>query len=124
LRKLLNADSKDTTDLMGGSNIYHPHHHQRLDSSSARKFNSYSGGLYPTKNYQQLTVHPEPQSDVSVFFPSAFLSPQSLPPHLVGDDDDIYSFNDELTDDYTISPPAEYAANDSPTGKVISSSNR
>jgi hypothetical protein len=110
------------------SNAYR-HHRQRVDnSSSSRKFNSYSGGLYPPKNYQQLTVHPELQSDVSVFFPSAFLSPQSLPPHPVGDDDDIYSYNmnDELvlTDDYTISPPAEYAANNSPTGKVISSSNR
>lgn len=61
----------------------------------------------------QLTVLPDPNCDVSVFFPSAFLSPQSLPPHPVSDDD-IYSYGIDdsliLTDDYqTISPPAEYA---------------
>ncbi len=65
----------------------------------------------------QLTVLPDPNCDVSVFFPSAFLSPQSLPPHPVSDDD-IYSYGIDdsliLTDDYqTISPPAEYAENTS-----------
>lgn len=59
----------------------------------------------------QLSVHPDPNSDVSVFFPSAFLSPQSLPPHPVTDDDIFsYGIDEMLTDDYqTISPPAEYA---------------
>lgn len=57
------------------------------------------------------------QSDMSVMFPSAFLSPQSLPPHPTSDDD-IYSYDcDEplvLTENYrAISPPAEYAAADS-----------
>uniref|UniRef100_A0A182LSJ3 Uncharacterized protein n=1 Tax=Anopheles culicifacies TaxID=139723 RepID=A0A182LSJ3_9DIPT len=50
------------------------------------------GYIQPPKNYQQqLTVHPEQPSDVSVFFPSAFLSPQSLPPH-PGGDDDLYLY--------------------------------
>lgn len=54
-------------------------------------------------------------NDVSVFFPSAFLSPQSLPPHDASDED-IYTYGvDEnlvLTDNYrAISPPSEYAAN-------------
>lgn len=73
------------------------------------------GYIQPPKNYQQqLTVHPEQPSDVSVFFPSAFLSPQSLPPHPVGDDE-LYLYGGlhdslVLTDDYrAISPPAEYA---------------
>lgn len=56
----------------------------------------------------------DPNNDVSVFFPSAFLSPQSLPPNPASDDDlYIYEHIDNalvLTDDYqTISPPAEYA---------------
>lgn len=53
-----------------------------------------------------------PPKDSSVFFSSAFLSPQSLPPQPVSDEDDIYRFDDTLilTDDYrAISPPAEYA---------------
>lgn len=54
-------------------------------------------------------------NDVSAFFPSAFLSPQSLPPHPVTDED-IYTYGVDdhliLTDDYrAISPPSEYAAN-------------
>lgn len=64
----------------------------------------------------QLSIQPEMHNnDVSVFFPSAFLSPQSLPPHPASDDD-IYTYGvDEnliLTEDYrAISPPSEYAAN-------------
>lgn len=63
-----------------------------------------------------MSIQPEPHNDVSVFFPSAFLSPQSLPPHPASDDD-IYTYgiddnNLVLTDDYrAISPPSEYAAN-------------
>ena len=82
------------------------------------------GYIHPPKNYQQLTVHPEQQSDVSVFFPSAFLSPQSLPPHPGGDEDlYLYGIHDSLvlTDDYrTISPPAEYAENSSPEKNAAS----
>uniref|UniRef100_A0A1B0CQK7 Centrosome-associated FAM110 C-terminal domain-containing protein n=1 Tax=Lutzomyia longipalpis TaxID=7200 RepID=A0A1B0CQK7_LUTLO len=58
-----------------------------------------------------LNIHAMPKES-SVFFSSAFLSPQSLPPQPVSDDDDIYRFDDTLilTDDYrAISPPAEYA---------------
>lgn len=56
-------------------------------------------------------------NETSFFFPTAFLSPQSLPPHPVSDDD-IYSYSEDnsltLTDNYdTISPPAEYAEADS-----------
>lgn len=62
----------------------------------------------------QLSIQPETHNDVSVFFPSAFLSPQSLPPHPASDDD-IYTYGVDdhliLTDDYrAISPPSEYAA--------------
>ena len=72
---------------------------------------------YISQLFPQLTVHSDSNNDVSVFFPSAFLSPQSLPPNPASDDD-IYSYAiDEslmLTDDYqTISPPAEYAENNS-----------
>lgn len=59
----------------------------------------------------QLSVLPDPRCDS--LFSFAFLSPQSLPPHPVSDDD-LYSYGIDdgllLTDDYcTISPPAEYA---------------
>ncbi|KAL1388301.1 hypothetical protein pipiens_003238 [Culex pipiens pipiens] len=105
LRKLLNTDgSKETiipSDIALNSKYGPP---QPLETSY----------IQPPKNYQQqLTVHPEQPSDVSVFFPSAFLSPQSLPPHPVGDED-LYLYS-VVTDDYrTISPPAEYAENASP----------
>lgn len=56
---------------------------------------------------------PDRDADVSVFFPSAFLSPQSLPPHnLLSDASCCAEFEDDalfLTDYQTISPPAEYA---------------
>ncbi|XP_059613205.1 uncharacterized protein LOC132259549 [Phlebotomus argentipes] len=83
LRKLLNSESKEMLDFG------YP-----LSSSIA----------------QELNVH-QPK-DSSVFFSSAFLSPQSLPPQPVSDDDDVYRFDETLilTDDYhAISPPAEYA---------------
>lgn len=73
-------------------------------------------------SFEKLSVLPDQNSDLSVFFPSAFLSPQSLPPHPTVNDDDIFSYgiDDSLLlteDDYqTISPPAEYAE-DSPTRK-------
>lgn len=57
-----------------------------------------------------------------MIYPSAFLSPQSLPPQHFLSDDDLPSYdycdNDDsliLTNDYqTISPPAEYAESSSP----------
>lgn len=89
------------------------------------KYESYHGGkglsIHVPREYQQpLSVHPESNSDVAVFFPSAFLSPQSVPPHPV--DDDLYSFEIDdglvLTDDYrAISPPAEYAGENSASPK-------
>lgn len=116
LRRLLNTDNKDlisssTDDLLIpppqlSPNSPYYHHHQS------------------PKNYQQqLTVHPEQQSDVNVFFPSAFLSPQSLPLHPTDELDDLYSYGIDdddnnliLTDNYRpISPPAEYAQKNSPT---------
>lgn len=43
-------------------------------------------------------------------FPSAFLSPQSLPSHNTTlCDDDIYTYCDDKNDYQPISPPAEYA---------------
>lgn len=55
---------------------------------------------------------PDQNSDLAAFFPSAFLSPQSLPPHPAVTDDDIFSYgiDEPLVGDFqTISPPAEYA---------------
>ncbi|XP_055701220.1 uncharacterized protein LOC129800672 isoform X2 [Phlebotomus papatasi] len=69
--------------------------------------------LNPTLDPQFSSQHyGYPPKESSVFFSSAFLSPQSLPPQPVSDEDDIYRFDDTLilTDDYrAISPPAEYA---------------
>uniref|UniRef100_A0A182NMB3 FAM110_C domain-containing protein n=1 Tax=Anopheles dirus TaxID=7168 RepID=A0A182NMB3_9DIPT len=130
LRKLLNAaDSKET--IMPGpgdvGGLINSKYGQPLETSYIGTGMGMGGGggiagslddigyIQPPKNYQQqLTVHPEQPSDVSVFFPSAFLSPQSLPPH-PGGDDDLYLYGGlhdslVLTDDYrAISPPAEYA---------------
>lgn len=67
------------------------------------KSHKYQDYYHPKNFQQQLTVHnAEQQSDVNVFFPSAFLSPQSLPPQ---PNDDLYSYSidDEnliLTDNY------------------------
>ncbi|XP_058836445.1 uncharacterized protein LOC131693015 [Topomyia yanbarensis] len=121
LRKLLNtADSKETiipSDVVGLNSKYGQ---QPLETSyisgAGLAGNDCLGYIQPPKNYQQqLTVHPEQPSDMSVFFPSAFLSPQSLPPHPSGDEDlYLYGVHDSLvlTDDYrAISPPAEYAEN-------------
>lgn len=77
------------------------------------------------KNYQkQLTVHPaEPQNDANVFFPSAFLSPQSLPPHPSSEDLDVlYSYTINDNDEFferPISPPEQYQTNTAPKkGKI------
>lgn len=79
-----------------------------------KNYNDYYQQRRSSKNYhQQLTVHPEPQSDVNVFFPSAFLSPQSLPPHPSDDLDVLYSYSIDDDDDEflerPISPPEQYA---------------
>ncbi|XP_053676063.1 AF4/FMR2 family member lilli [Anopheles nili] len=129
LRKLLNAsDSKETimpspVDVsLIGSKYGQPLETSYIGTGMIGGGGITGGGslddigyIQPPKNYQQqLTVHPEQPSDVSVFFPSAFLSPQSLPPH-PGGDDDLYLYGGlhdslVLTDDYrAISPPAEYA---------------
>lgn len=76
------------------------------------------------KNYQkQLTVHPtESQNDANVFFPSAFLSPQSLPPHPSEDLDVLYSYTINDNDEFferPISPPEQYQTNTAPKkGKI------
>ena len=67
------------------------------------KQSKYKDYYHPKNFQQQLTVHnTEQQSDLNVFFPSSFLSPQSLPPQA---NDDLYSYSidDEnliLTDNY------------------------
>lgn len=108
-----------------GKDMSGKYHH--TDHHIPGKYDTYHGkmpmlaaaSMYAMSSPKQLTVHPEAQSDVSVFFPSAFLSPQSLPPHPIAGDD-LYSFGIDddrlvLTDDYrTISPPAEYAEHSSP----------
>lgn len=137
LRKLLNNDGTPITpgkhDVLISPGKYHQGSSMHHDHRIPGKYDTYHGKMpmlaaasaymmstsSPKSYQQQLTVHPEAQSDTSVFFPSAFLSPQSLPPHPTADDD-LYSFGiDEdrlvLTDDYrAISPPAEYAEHSSP----------
>ncbi|XP_037035192.1 uncharacterized protein LOC119073697 [Bradysia coprophila] len=112
LRSLLNTstENKDSTP----SDVDIISKFMKPDSPNNYDINKY---MSPKKLNQELTVLPDPNCDVSVFFPSAFLSPQSLPPHPASDDD-IYSYGIDdsllLTDDYqTISPPAEYAENTS-----------
>ncbi|XP_053684158.1 uncharacterized protein LOC128734144 [Sabethes cyaneus] len=136
LRKLLNtADSKETI-IPSEMNLNSKYGQQPLETSyisgaglSGNDCINSIGYIQPPKNYQQqLTVHPEQPSDMSVFFPSAFLSPQSLPPHPVGDEDlYLYGVHDSLvlTDDYrAISPPAEYAENAASPEKHNNSHNR
>lgn len=57
----------------------------------------------------QLTINAASDSDTDVMFPSAFLSPKSLPSHNTLCDDDIYTYCNDKTDYQPISPPAEYA---------------
>lgn len=59
--------------------------------------------------FVQLTINAASDSDTDVMFPSAFLSPQSLPSHNTLCDDDIYTYCDDKNDYQPISPPAEYA---------------
>lgn len=115
LRKLLNTDSKEgPMPPMPGD---------RYKNSDPQKYDTFSK-FQGAKYNQELSVHASnDQSDLSVMFPSAFLSPQSLPPHPASDED-IYSYEAEtneplvLTEDYrAISPPAEYAAVESSPDK-------
>ncbi|XP_055373440.1 nuclear transcription factor Y subunit gamma [Condylostylus longicornis] len=110
LRKLLNADTKDIS-------VPELPRYKANTMGMPKKYDTFS--KYQSVKYnQELSIHPSnDQTDSNVMFPSAFLSPQSLPPNPVSDDD-IYSYGiDEpliLTEDYrAISPPAEYAAVDS-----------
>ncbi|GAB0096934.1 uncharacterized protein DMENIID0001_125160 [Sergentomyia squamirostris] len=101
LRKLLNtSESKDLiSDVL-------------RNPSLDPKYASPYGYTMPSQLTQELNIHPNQPKDSSIFFSSAFLSPQSLPPQPMSDDDDVYRFEDTLilTDDYrAISPPAEYA---------------
>lgn len=88
-----------------------------------KNYNDYYQHHRSPKNYQQqLTVHPEPQNDVNVFFPSAFLSPQSLPPHPSDDLDVLYSYSIDDDDEFLerpISPPEQYATNLPPKKEKI-----
>lgn len=115
LRRLLNTDSKDLVTSSTDDILIPP---PQLSPNSPYFISHHQS---PKNFQQQLTVHPEQQSDVTVFFPSAFLSPQSLPPHPTDDLDDLYSYGIDdddnliLTDNYRpISPPAEYAQKNSP----------
>lgn len=79
----------------------------------------------------KLTIHAGNDNENDMMFPSAFLSPQSLPSHntTIGDDD-IYNYCDDknssiLSDYQPISPPAEYAEfNCSPTYQSSRRDNR
>ncbi|KAG5679340.1 hypothetical protein PVAND_008912 [Polypedilum vanderplanki] len=115
LRRLLNTEK----DIMASSddNILIP--------PPPKNYNDLYQQHRSPKNYQkQLTVHPTPdsQNDVNVFFPSAFLSPQSLPPHPSEDLDVIYSYTINDHDEFLerpISPPEQYQTNTAPKkGKI------
>lgn len=118
LRRLLNTEK----DIMASSDDI-------LTPPPPRNYNDfYNSNLQPShrspKNYQkQLTVHAgaESQNDVNVFFPTAFLSPQSLPPHPSEDLDVLYSYsvNDDEFLERTISPPMEYQTNTAPKGSKV-----
>lgn len=126
LRKLLNtSDSKETitADMLAHSSASNTPNTPGTFSYTSPKIHEQVGiiageaGEEQIINYSsfQLSIQPETHNDVSVFFPSAFLSPQSLPPHPASDED-IYTYGIDdslvLTDDYrAISPPSEYAAN-------------
>lgn len=73
-------------------------------------------------NQFQLTIHPisDLNNDNDVMFPSAFLSPQSLPSNNNTFDDIYCDYRSSSISDYQpISPPAEYAEfNDSPMHQI------
>lgn len=115
LRRLLNTEK----DLMASSDDI------LIPPPPPKNYNDLYQQHRSPKNYQkQLTVHPTPdsQNDVSVFFPSAFLSPQSLPPHPSEDLDVIYSYTINDHDEFLerpISPPEQYQTNTAPKkGKI------
>lgn len=112
LRRLLNTEKES---MISSDDILIP--------PPPKNYNDYYQHRRSSKNYQQqLTVHPEPQSDVNVFFPSAFLSPQSLPPHPSDDLDVLYSYSIDDDDEFLerpISPPEQYATNMPPKKEKI-----
>lgn len=111
LRRLLNTEK----DMMASSDDI-------LLPPPPKNYNDYYQHHRAPKNYQQLTVHPEPQSDVNVFFPSAFLSPQSLPPHPSDDLDVLYSYSVDDDNEFLarpITPPEQYATNAPPKKEKI-----
>lgn len=113
LRRLLNTEK----DLLASSDDI-------LIPPPPKNYNDFYQQHRSPKNYQkQLTVHPsESQSDANVFFPSAFLSPQSLPPHPSEDLDVLYSYTINDNDEFferPISPPEQYQTNTAPKkGKI------
>jgi hypothetical protein len=118
LRRLLNTEK----DLMASDDILIPPPPKNYNDFYSS--NQQSSHRSP-KNYQkQLTVHAgvDSQNDVNVFFPSAFLSPQSLPPHPSEDLDVLYSYSINDDDEFLerpISPPMEYQTNTAPKkGKI------
>lgn len=111
LRRLLNTEK----DVMSSSDDI-------LNLPPPKNYNDYYHHRSPKNYQQQLTVHPEPQNDVNVFFPSAFLSPQSLPPHPSDDLDVLYSYSIDDDDEFLerpISPPEQYATNTPPKKEKI-----
>lgn len=113
LRRLLNTEK----DMVASSDDI-------LIPPPPKNYNDYYQQHRSPKNYQQqLTVHPESQNDVNVFFPSAFLSPQSLPPHPTDDLDVLYSsYSIDDDDEFLerpISPPEQYATNTPPKKEKI-----
>lgn len=119
LRRLLNTEK----DLMASSD-------EILIPPPPKNYNDFYCGNQQSshrspKNYQkQLTVHAgaDSQNDVNVFFPSAFLSPQSLPPHPSEDLDVLYSYSINDDDEFLerpISPPMEYQTNTAPKKEKI-----
>lgn len=104
LRRLLNTEK----DMMASNDNI-------LVAPPPKTYNDYYHNRRSSRKYQQqLTVHPEPINDVNVFFPSAFLSPQSLPPHPSDDLDILYSYSIDDDDEFLerpITPPEQYATN-------------
>lgn len=109
LRRLLNTEK----EVMASSDDI-------LIPPPPKNYNDYYHRRSAKSYQQQLTVHPEP-NDVNVFFPSAFLSPQSLPPHPSDDLDVLYSYSIDDDDEFLerpITPPEQYATNTPKNEKI------
>ncbi|CRL00080.1 CLUMA_CG013362, isoform A [Clunio marinus] len=114
LRRLLNTEKES---LMSSDDMLIP--------PPPRNYHDSYQTQHRSRNYQQqLSVHSEiqNQNDLSVFFPSAFLSPQSLPPKTSDDLDVLYSYSIDDSDGFLerpISPPEQYATNTAPKNEKI-----